>query len=114
MWRNIRFSLFSIALFSCVAASAFAQDAKIIEAAKKEGGKVVVYGSLENDTVDAVGKALKKKTGLEVEFWRGSATKVMDRVVSEYRAGKPLSDVVLPPGAPTQLIQKEGVFAKYD
>ena len=29
-----------------------AQDAKLIEAAKKEGGKVVVYGSLENDTMD--------------------------------------------------------------
>jgi hypothetical protein len=26
----------------------FAQDAKLIEAAKKEGGKVVVYGSIEN------------------------------------------------------------------
>ena len=30
-----------------------AQDAKLIEAAKKEGGKVVLYGSLETPVVDA-------------------------------------------------------------
>ena len=108
------FLLSSLTLVLFLALAAFAQDAKLVELAKKEGGKVVIYGSLENDTVDAVSKALKKKTGLEVEFWRGSATKVMDRVVSEYRAGKPLSDVVLTNGAPMQIMQKEGVFAKYD
>ncbi len=35
--------------------AALAQDAKLIEAAKKEGGKVIVYGSLENDTMDLIG-----------------------------------------------------------
>jgi len=30
--------------------TAFAQDAKLIAGAKKEGGKVVVYGSLDSDT----------------------------------------------------------------
>jgi hypothetical protein len=62
-----------------------AQDAKLIEAAKKEGGKVVVYGSIENDTMDLIGAAFKKKTGLEVEFWRAASTKVMDRVLGETR-----------------------------
>ncbi|MBI2352554.1 MAG: extracellular solute-binding protein [Deltaproteobacteria bacterium] len=108
------FLLSSLMLVHFLAMAAFAQDAKLVELAKKEGGKVVIYGSLENDTVDAVSKALKKKTGLEVEFWRGSATKVMDRVVSEYRAGKPLSDVVLTNDAPMRIMQQEGSFAKYD
>ena len=114
MWRNFRFLLTCVILFHGLGASAFAQDAKLVDLAKKEGGKVVIYGSLENDTVDAVSKALKKKTGLEVEFWRGYATKVMDRVVSEYRAGKPLSDVVLTNDAPMQIMQQEGSFARYD
>jgi len=48
----------------------FAQDAKLIEAAKKEGGRVVVYGSLENDTMGLVSAAFKKKTGLNVDVWR--------------------------------------------
>ena len=64
-----------------------AQDAKLIEAAKKEGGKVVVYGSIENDTMDLVAAAFKKKTGLEVDYWRAASNKVTDRVTGESRAG---------------------------
>ena len=68
-----------------------AQDAKLIEAAKKEGGKVVLYGSLETSVVDAVIAAFRKKTGLNAEYWRASAMSVMNRSMSEYRAGNPLS-----------------------
>lgn len=100
--------------FLSLAAPLWAQDAKLIEGAKKEGGKVVVYGSIENDTIDLISAALKKKTGLETEYWRASATKVMDRVISESRAGKPLFDVVLTTDATMQLIQKDGLLAKYD
>ena len=96
------------------AAVVSAQDQKLLEAAKKDGGKVVVYGSIENDTIDLIAAALKKKAGLETEYWRASATKVMDRVINESRAGKPLFDVVLTTDATMQLIQKDGLLAKYD
>ena len=98
--------------FLSLAAPLWAQDAKLIEGAKKEGGKVVVYGSIENDTIDLISAALKKKTGLETEYWRASATKVMDRVISESRAGKPLFDVVLTTDATMQLIQKDGIWQR--
>ncbi|MBI2997598.1 MAG: extracellular solute-binding protein [Deltaproteobacteria bacterium] len=78
------------------------------------GGKVVLYGSLESDTVEAVRKAFQKKTGIEAEYWRASATKVMDRALSEYRAGRPLFDVILTNDNPLQIMQKQGVFAKYE
>ena len=91
-----------------------AQDAKLIDAARSEGGKAVVYGSLENETMDLVTAAFKKKTGLEVEYWRASSTKVMDRATNEFRAGKPLFDAVLTSDAPMQFLQKAGIFAKYD
>ena len=90
-----------------------AQDAKLVEAAKKEG-KVVVYGSLETDSADKAFGAFKSKTGVEVEYWRASATKVMDRALSEYRAGKPLFDIILTNDNPMQIMFKEGIFAKYD
>jgi iron(III) transport system substrate-binding protein len=92
----------------------FAQDAKMIDAAKKEGGKVVVYGSLENDTMDLLATAFKKKTGLDVDFWRSAANKVMDRAQSEFRAGKPLYDVVLTNTPPMEFLMKDGVLTKYD
>ena len=42
-----------------------AQDAKLVDAATKEG-RVTVYGSLETDTAEAVFKIFKQKTGIEV------------------------------------------------
>lgn len=98
-------------LFSVPQASG--QDIKLVEAAKKEG-KVVIYGSLESDTVETVSKAFQKKTGIGMEYWRASATKVMDRALTEYRAGKPLFDVILTNDNPLQIMHKEGIFAKYD
>lgn len=94
--------------------SVSAQDAKLIEAAKKEGGKVVVYGSIESDTIELIGAAFKKKTGLDVEFWRASATKVMDRVLGESRTGKPLYDVVLTTTPPMEFMYDEGALTQYD
>ena len=92
----------------------FGQDSKLVDAAKKEGGKVVVYGSIENDTMDLIAGALKKKTGLETEYWRAAANKVTDRVANESRSGRPLFDVVLTTDATMQIIQKDGFLAKYD
>ena len=105
---------FSIIVMLVRFAPVVAQDAKLIEAAKKEGGKVVVYGSIENDTMDLIAAAFKKKTGLDVEFWRSSSTKVMDRVVGESRAGKPLYDVVLTNSAPMEFMFNEGALTKYE
>ena len=102
-----------VAIVAASALPAHAQDAKLVEAAKKEG-KVVVYGSLESDSADKAFGAFRSKTGIEVEYWRASATKVMDRALSEYRAGKPLFDVILTNDNPMQIMFKEGIFAKYD
>jgi iron(III) transport system substrate-binding protein len=113
MHRNLAFYSCVIAIALFATASAQGQDAKLIQAAKKEG-KVVVYGSLESDTTDTITKAFTKKTGIEVEYWRASATKVMDRAMSEYRAGKPLFDIILTNDNPMQIMHKQGIFAKYD
>ena len=113
MKRSLNALVALLALLVLSAGPTFGQSAKLVEAGKKEG-KVVVYGSLESDTFDAIAKAFTKKTGIEVEYWRASATKVMDRAVTEYRAGKPLFDVIVINDNPLQLMQKQGVFAKYD
>jgi iron(III) transport system substrate-binding protein len=104
-------ALISIPLF--VAPPALGQSANLVEAAKQEGGKVVVYGSLESDTMAAITKAFQKKTGIQVEYWRASATQVMDRALSEYRAGRPLFDVVLTNTNPMRIMQQDGIFARY-
>jgi iron(III) transport system substrate-binding protein len=91
----------------------FSQDAKLIDAAKKEGGKVIVYTSMETFTADAIKAAFEKKTGLQMEYWRGGSTEVLDRSLAEFRVGKPLFDVVAMTGDHMHLLAKEGVFVKY-
>lgn len=104
-----------LALFLIVLTfSVSAQDRERIEAAKKEGGKVVVYGSLDNDTIDLIAGPLKKQIGIEIDFWRGSSTKVMDRALGELRSGKPLFDVILTTSAAMQLLLREGALVTYD
>lgn len=94
--------------------NAFAQDAKLIEAAKKEGGKIIAYGSMETNTAEPIIEAFTKKTGLQVEYWRASATKAMDRALTELRAGKHLFDVMVNNSGATTVLHKEAIFAKYN
>src|SRR5438128_11545447 len=101
-------------LLILVGQSAFGQTAKLIEAAKKEGGKVVVYTSMETFTADSLKKAFETKTGLQMEYWRGASTEILDRVLSEHRIGKPIFDVVATTGDHMHLMAKEGAFTKYE
>jgi iron(III) transport system substrate-binding protein len=103
-----------VLLLWMVAARAGAQDATLIEAAKREGGKVVIYGSLETPVVEAVAEAFRKKSGLEAQYWRASAMSVMNRSMSEYRAGKPLYDVILNNSDPLLIMAQEGMIARYE
>jgi len=94
--------------------SAFGQSAQTVAAAKKEGGKIILYTSMETFTADALKKAFESKTGIQMEYWRGGSTEIMDRVLSEHRVGKPLFDVVATTGDHMQLMFKEGAFTKYE
>lgn len=113
MFKKMALGFALLATLLLSRAPGYSQSANLIEAGKKEG-KVVAYGSLESDNADAVFQVFKKKTGIEVDYWRASATKVMDRALSEYRAGKPLFDMIITNDAPMQIMVKEGIFAKYD
>ena len=92
---------------------AFAQSAQSVAAAKKEGGKVVVYTSMETFTADALKKSFEAKTGLQMEYWRGGSTEILDRVLSEHRVGKPQFDVVATTGDHMRLMAKGSAFGKY-
>lgn len=108
--------LFAVAFFMVCAVSfssaASAADASKVEAAKKEG-KVVIYGSLESGIMDEIEKAFTKKYGISIEYFRASSNKTLDRVLTEQRAGRPMSDVVVTNRGPMLLLKKEKVFAKY-
>ena len=93
--------------------TASAQSAQTVAAAKKEGGKVIMYTSMETFTADALKAAFEKATGLQMEYWRGGSTEVLDRVLSEHRVGKPQFDVVAITGDHMRLMANEGAIGKY-
>src|ERR1043166_3895915 len=112
--RSIAVHFFPLLVVAVLTASAaYPQDAKLVDAAKKDGGKITAYGSLESNTVEPIIEAFNRKTGLNVEYWRASATKVMDRGLAELRAGKPVFDVMVNNSGAIHVMKKDGLFAKY-
>ncbi len=80
-----------------------------VAGAKKEG-KIVVYGSLETSTMSILEKLFKQKYGVDIEYWWGSSTKVTDRIMTEFRAGKQLFDVTLNHAPLLKIMKKDGII----
>jgi iron(III) transport system substrate-binding protein len=106
-------ALFSVFYLFILALPLLAQDARLIAEGRKEG-KVVVYGSMEQDIFEGVRQAFEKKTGIAVEYWRASGAAVLERVISERKAGRSLFDAVLNNAGPMEIMLKDGAFAIYN
>ncbi|HEV8723556.1 MAG TPA: extracellular solute-binding protein [Candidatus Binatia bacterium] len=109
--RAARTGVAVLAIWLLGSATLLAQPVDI-DAAKKEG-KVVIYGTIVPQVMTLIEKGFEAKYGIKPEYWRGDATKVIDRVLTEWRAGKPSFDVVIGARGPLALAKPEGVFAKY-
>lgn len=82
-------------------------------AAARQEGRVVVYGSLESPIFDVVQHLYRDKYGIPVEYFRLATNRLLDRVLTEVRAGKPQFDVVLTNLSPMRIMKKQGAFATY-
>lgn len=109
--QAVRLSMAAFAALLVFSAPLWAQPVNI-DAAKKEG-KVVIYGTIVPQVMTLIQKGFEAQHGIKVEYWRGDATKVIDRVLTEWRAGKPNFDVVIGARGPLALAKPDGVFAKY-
>src|SRR5688572_17828084 len=83
-----------------------------VDAAKKEG-KIVVYGAQVPQAMKPLHAAFEKKHGIQVDYWRGSSTKVSERALTEWRAGKPGFDVVEGNRGVQLIMKQEGLFTKF-
>ena len=83
-----------------------------VDAAKKEG-KVVVYAAVPPQTMKVINDPFEKKFGIRVEYWRASATGILERALNEWRVGKPGFDVIEGNKGPQLILKKEGVFDKF-
>jgi iron(III) transport system substrate-binding protein len=92
-------------------ASVWAQAINV-EAAKKES-KLVVYGAQVPQAMKPLHAAFEKKYGIQVDYWRGSSTKVSERALTEWRAGKPGFDVVEGNRGVQLIMRDDGLFQKF-
>ena len=82
-----------------------------IEAAKKEG-TVVVYGTVPPQSMH-INQGFEKKYGIRVDYWRADSTNILDRALTEWRAGRPGFDLVEGSRAPQIIMKQEGLFSPY-
>ena len=93
-----------------------AQDAhmtKLVEGAKKEGA-VMWYTSMNiEDAKKMVDAFSKKYPFLRVDFFRANSAKLLNRVLTETRAGRYLFDVLALSGFETHQVVKSGLLQPY-
>ena len=82
-------------------------------AAARQEGRVVVYGSLESPIFDVIQQLFRGKYGIPVEYFRLATNRLLDRVLTEVRTGRPQFDVVLTNESPMRIMKKEGAFGRY-
>jgi iron(III) transport system substrate-binding protein len=66
---------------------------RLVDGARKEG-TLTVYSSMTERDTSSVTKAFKEKYGINVNVWRSGKDKVLQRTISEARAGRHVADLV--------------------
>src|SRR5215467_1392643 len=78
-------------------------------------GKVVLYTTANTSDTKAMTDSFKKiYPKIDVRFDRSTDSQLMEKILNEARAGKPLWDVVSTTGFYGYLLKKRGLLAPYD
>jgi iron(III) transport system substrate-binding protein len=88
------------------------REQKLIEGAKKEK-QVVVYTSLNTKDSVPIAQAFEKKYGVKVELWRSNSEKVLQRAVTEARAGRHAVDAFELNGPEMEALYREGLLEEF-
>jgi iron(III) transport system substrate-binding protein len=80
----------------------------------KKGGKVVLYTMMNAKDNDVLSRAFEKKyPGIVVEGYRGGPEALVNKVMTEARAGAVRADVIFGGASELQIFKKEGLLAPY-
>ncbi|MGH8641723.1 MAG: ABC transporter substrate-binding protein, partial [Burkholderiales bacterium] len=88
------------------------REKRLIELARKEG-TVSLYTSLAPTESQPMAEAFEKKYGIKVELWRSQSERVVQRVVSEAKAGRNTVDVIATNGPEMESLAREKVLTTY-
>ena len=88
------------------------RDRKLLEGARKER-EVVMYTSLNLKDSVPITEAFEKKTGVKVQLWRASSEKVLQRAVTEARAGRHACDILETNGPEMEALYRERLLEEF-
>ncbi len=109
-----RFDIPSFLIFVvCILSTSVAKTATVDESARAEG-EVVLYSSLNNEQIVTLVDAFKKKYPfIKPSFYRGTSERVLQRVLTEAKAGRYAVDVFTAAGFQLQLMKEAGLTQKF-
>jgi iron(III) transport system substrate-binding protein len=88
------------------------REQRVLEGARREG-TVVVYTSLNLKDSVPISEAFEKKYGVKVSLWRSSSEKVLQRSVTEARAGRFACDVLETNGPEMEAMYREQLLEEF-
>ena len=88
------------------------REQRLIAQAKQEGS-VAFYTSLAPTESQPLAQAFEKKYGIKFDLWRSQSERVVQRVVSEARAGRHSVDVVATNGPEMEALAREQVLTTF-
>jgi iron(III) transport system substrate-binding protein len=88
--------------------------ATTVEEGAKAEGEVVLYSSLNNEQIVTLVDAFKKKYPfIKPSFYRATSERVLQRAITEARAGRFAVDVVTSAGFQVQLLKEAGLTQRF-
>ena len=87
------------------------REQRLVQGARQEGA-LTVYTSLTVEDITDLAAAFEKKYGIKLKFWRTSSEKVVQRIVTEARAGRFDFDVVETNGPELESLHREQLLQK--
>jgi iron(III) transport system substrate-binding protein len=88
------------------------RDARLLAEAKKQR-QVMIYTSLNLKDSVPLTEAFEKKTGLKVQLWRASSEKVLQRAITEARAGRYACDILETNGPEMEAMYREKLLETF-
>src|SRR5437879_9605703 len=88
------------------------RDQRVLQGAKKER-QAVIYTSLNLKDSVPIAEAFEKKYGVKLQLWRSSSEKVLQRAVTEARAGRFTVDAFELNGPEMEALYREGMLEEF-
>ena len=79
---------------------------RLLEGVREEGG-LNLYTSLTVEDMAALNSAFEAKYGVKVRMWRGASEKVLQRTITEARAGRHEVDIIETNAPPLEALHRE-------